>query len=166
MKNLFGFGAVLKRIFGTGQKTEHVAVKEQAVASPLENDAASEVPFTLTIWTIERSRYAAPRALCTDVEVCPSGAVALCEGINGYVFDTPSGESVVVEAGTGSLVGQSLEVVRDGIREMTNAQLKTQLDSGKKEFKRMKKHELSNDEFWHAIRMGSAETDVVQDYQE
>lgn len=166
MKKLFNFGAALKRIFATEQKTEPVAVKEQTVASPLENEAASEEPLILTIWTIERSRYAESRALCTDIEVYPSESITLCEGIDGYVFDTPSGESVVVEAGTGSLVGQSLEVVRDGIREMTKAQLHNQLDTGKKEFRRMKKHALSNEKFWHAIRMGSAETDVAQDYQE
>lgn len=166
MKNLFNFGAAIKRIFGSETQAEPVAVQDLAVAKPLENDAASEAPLTLTIWTIERSRYAESRALCTEVEVYPSESITLCEGIDGYVFDTPSGESVVVEAGTGSLVGQSLEVVRDGIREMTKAQLQNQLDTGKKEFRRMKKHALSNEEFWHAIRMGSAETDVAQDYQE
>jgi len=86
----------------------------------------------LPIWTVERNRYAAARALCTEIEVLPSHAIPLCEDINGYVLDTPSGESVVVEARTGSLVGHSLEVVKDGIREMTRAQLNSQLDTGKK----------------------------------
>jgi len=166
MKNLFNFGAALKRIFGSEKKSGPVPVQDSAVASSLENDAASEAPLTLTIWTIERNRYAAARALSTDVEVYLSEAVALCEDIQGYVFDTPSGESVVVEARTGSLVGHTLEVVRDGVREMTKVQLNSQLDSGKKEFNRMKKHELSNDEFWKAIRMGGAETEVSQEYQE
>jgi len=166
MKNLFGLGSALRRIFGSEKKTEPVAVQDIAVAKQIENETVSEAPLSLTIWTIERTRYAAARALCTDIEVYPSESVTLCEDINGYVFDTPSGESVVVEAGTGSLVGHSLEVVRDGIREMTKAQLKNQLDTGKKEFNRMKKHELSNEEFWHAIRMGAAEIEVTQDYQE
>ena len=166
MKNFFNFGAAFKRIFGSEKKSEPVPVQAKAVASPLENDAASEAPLTLTIWTIERNRYTAARALSTDVEVYLSEAVALCEDIQGYVFDTPSGESVVVEARTGSLVGHSLEVVRDGIREMTKAQLKNQLDTGKKEFNRMQKQELSNDDFWKAIKMGAAEIEVTQDYQE
>lgn len=163
MKNLFNFAAVLKRIFGSETQAEPVIVQQQAAASPLENDATSEAPLSLTIWTIERTRYAAARALCTDIEVYPSESIALCEGIYGYVFDTPSGESVVVEAGTGSLVGHSLEVVRDGIREMTIAQLKNQLDTGKKEFNRMQKQELSNDDFWKAIKMGGAELELCQD---
>lgn len=166
MKNLFGLGSVLRHIFGSEKQAEPVTVQQQAAASPLENDTTIEAPLSLTIWTIERNRYAAPRALCTDIEVYPSGSVTLCEDINGYVFDTPSGESVVVEAGTGSLVGHSLEVVRDGIREMTKAQLKNQLDTGKKEFNRMQKQELSNDDFWKAIKMGAAEIEVTQDYQE
>lgn len=171
MKILFnlGFGTALKRIFGGGKKAELQAadatVTEQA-QPPLEGELETEAPAILTLWTIERNRYAAPRALCTEVEVYPSEAVILYEDIKGYVFDTPSGESVVVEAGTGSLVGHSLEVVRDGIREMTKSQLKQQLDSGKKEFNRMIKHELPNDEFWKAIRMGGAEIEVAQDYQE
>lgn len=170
MKNYFG--AVLKRMFGGGKKPEvQISDVDSAVASPaeLEPQAAereAEQAVALTIWTIERSRYSAARALCTDVEVYPSGAVALHEDINGYVFDTPSGESVVVEARTGSLVGHSLEVVRDGVREMTKTQLNSQLDTAKREFNRMKKHELSNDDFWKSIKMGGAEIEVAQDYQE
>lgn len=165
MKNLFNlaFRSTLKRIFGSENRAEPDAVQ---VAKPVEDETASEAPLTLTIWTIARSRYAASRALCTEIEVYPSAAVALCDDIVGYVIDTPSGESVVIEARTGSLVGHALEVVRDGVREMTKSQLNTQLDTAKKEFNRMHKQALSNDEFWEAIKMGSSEIDVAQDYQE
>lgn len=164
MKNFFNFGSVLKRIFGSGREAESPAA---VVASePKLRETEAEAPVSLTIWTIERNRYAAARALCTDIEVYPSEAVPLCEDIVGFVFDTPNGESVVVEARTGSLVGHTLEVVRDGVREMTRAQLNSQLDTGRKEFNRMKKHELSNDEFWLAIKMGSSEIEVMQDFQE
>lgn len=165
MKNLFNlaFRSTLKRIFGSENRTEPDAVQ---VAKPVEDETASEAPLTLTIWTIARSRYAASRALCTEIEVYPSAAVALCDDIVGYVIDTPSGESVVIEARTGSLVGHALEVVRDGVREMTKSQLNTQLDTAKKEFNRMHKQALSNDEFWKTIKMGSSEIDVAQDYQE
>jgi len=104
--------------------------------------------------------------LCTDIEVYPSEAVALCEDITGYVIDTPSGESVVIEARTGSLVGHSLEVVRDGVREMNKVQLNAQLDTARKEFNRMSKSELPNEEFWKSLKMGGAEIEVAQDYQE
>jgi hypothetical protein len=164
-----GFGAALKRIFGTEKQSEP-ATTAQAAAKSLEEKAGlkieAEGPLTLSIWTIERNRYTAARALCTEVEVFPCAAISLCEDINGYVLDTPSGESVVVEARTGSLVGHSLEVVKDGIREMTRAQLNNQLDTGKKEFSRMKKQELSNDEFWKAIKMGGSDIEISQDYQE
>lgn len=176
MKNFFNldFGAVLKRVFGSDKKPEAPAdIVNTIVVSPGESaqqalvqETETESPVVLTIWTIERNRYAAARALCTDIEVYPSEAVTLCEDISGYVFNTPSGESVVVEARTGSLVGHTLEVVRDGVREMTKIQLNNQLDTGKKEFSRMKKEELSNEEFWQAIKMGGAETEVSQDYQE
>ena len=162
MKNFFNVGSALKRIFGRAKEAESPAV---AVASKLKpNETETETPVSLTIWTIERNRYTAARALCTDIEVYPSEAVALCEDIVGFVFDTPNGESVVVEARTGSLVGHALEVVRDGVREMTRAQLNSQLDTGKKEFNRMKKHALSNDDFWNAIKMGNSEIEVAQDY--
>lgn len=167
MKNLFNldFRSALKRIFGSENRAEPDAV-HAAAAKPVDDETASEAPLTLTIWTIERSRYTASRALCTEIEVYPSAAVALCEDIVGYVFDTPSGESVVIEARTGSLVGHALEVVRDGVREMTKSQLNTQLDTAKKEFNRMHKQVLSNDELWKTIKMGSSEIDVAQDYQE
>ena len=160
------FKSALMRIFG-GEKEVlgQVAVADtaqQASVSVME----TEMLVMLTIWTIERNRYTAARALCTDIEVYPSQALALCEDISGYVLDTPNGESVVIEARTGSLVGHSLEVVRDGVREMTKSQLNAQLDTAKKEFNRMNKLALSNDEFWKAIKMGSSEIEVVQDYQE
>lgn len=161
MKSFFNFGSALKRIFGSGKETESAA---GVVASgPKLREIEAEAPVSLTIWSIERNRYAAARALCTEIEVYPSGAVPLCEDILGFVFDTPSGESVVVEARTGALVGHSLEVVRDGVREMTRSQLNAQLDSARKEFNRMKKHELSNDEFWKAIKMGASEIEIAQD---
>jgi hypothetical protein len=92
--------------------------------------------------------------------------MGLHEDILGYVVDAPNGESVVIEARTGSLVGHSLEVVRDGVREMTKSQLNSQLDTAWKEFNRMKRTELSNEEFWKAIKMGGSEIEVVQEYQE
>lgn len=166
MKSFFNLGAALKRIFGSGQDAKSPDTVAVSVKKQNETIAEIEVPFKLTIWTIERNRYAPARALCTDIEVYPSEALLLHEEINGYVIDTPSGESVVIEARTGSLVGHSLEVVRDGVREMTKAQLNAQLDSARKEFNRMKRQELSNEEFWLAIKMGGSEIDVAQDYQE
>lgn len=164
MKNLFK--SVLKRIFGgNGNDPRQLAVADSAGQASV-HAAEAELPVLLTVWTIERSRYEAARALCTDIEVYPSEVLALCEDIVGYVVDTPSGESVVIEARTGSLVGHSLEVVRDGVREMTKSQLNAQLDTARKEFNRMNKLELSNDEFWKAIKMGGSEIEIEQDYQE
>jgi hypothetical protein len=168
MKHLFklDFRASLKRIFGGNKSAvvEESQLKTNSKTVEIKNEA--EAPVALTIWTIERNRYAASRALCTDIEVLPSEALSLCEDINGYVLDTPSGESVVIEARTGGLVGHSLEVVRDGVREMTKAQLNAQLDTARKEFNRMHKQQLSNDEFWKALKMGGSEIEVAQDYQE
>ena len=163
----------LKSIFGRFFSND----KEQPVSSPDGSSIESRVkhpvevneaesPIVLTIWTIERSRVAAPRALCTEIDVFPSQAVELHEGIMGYVMDTPNGESVVFEAATGSLVGQSLDHVRDSVRELSKSELKLQLDTARREFNRMKKTELDNEAFWKAIRMGGAEADVVQDFAE
>ena len=160
--------SAIKRLFG-GAKQSEAGGKPLKIAE-LKNakveSAEFETPATLTIWTIERNRYAASRAMCTDIEVYPSASVVMCEDIMGYVLDTPSGESVVIEARTGSLVGHSLEVVRDGVREMTKTQLNAQLDTARKEFNRMSKVEMSNEDFWAAIKMGSAEIEISQDYQE
>jgi hypothetical protein len=170
MSRFFNFDlpAAFKRLFGHEDKA---AVQVDEVSPDIErlqqeNELVAEAPVRLTVWTIERNRYAAARALCTDIEVLPSSATPLCEDINGYVFDTPNGESVVIEARTGTLVGHSLEVVRDGVREMSKVQLNNQLDTGKKEFNRMKKIEMSNDDFWKAIKMCSEEVEPVQDFQE
>ncbi len=163
------FKSIFGRFFADGKPQPVKPVAASFAGSAVEHEFAAveaETPERLTIWTIERSRLAPPRALCTEIEVYPSEAVVLCEDIAGFVFDTPNGESVVVEARTGGLVGHSLEVVRDGVREMTRAQLNAQLDTARKEFNRMKKHELSNEEFWKAIKMGGSEIEVAQDYQE
>lgn len=176
MKNIFDLGAAFKRLFGGEKQTEeagqptktsegHPPKTAELKNAKVEN-VEVETPVSLTIWTIERNRYAAPRALCTDIEVYPSTSVAMCEDIMGYVLDTPSGENVVIEARTGSLVGHSLEVVRDGVSEMTKSQLNAQLDTARKEFNRMNKVEMSNEEFWAALKMGSAETEISQDFQE
>jgi hypothetical protein len=164
------FGSALKRIFG-GRKDEPVpgeisAAGEKTSAPVVAPVSESETPVKLVIWTIERNRYSAARALCTEIETYPSDAVLLCEDISGYVLGTPNGESVVVEARTGSLVGHSLEVVRDGVREMTKIQLNAQLDTAKKEFNRMSKLDLTNDAFWQAIKMGGEEIEIAQDDQE
>lgn len=159
------FTSALKRIFSGGKKDISLDMDREA-AQKMERVAEAEAPVVLTIWTIERNRYAAARALCTEFEFYPSDAIDLHEDILGYVVDTPNGESVVIEARTGSLVGHSLEVVRDGVREMTKSQLNSQLDTARKEFNRMKRTELSNEEFWKAIRMGGSEIEVVQEYQE
>ena len=160
------FKSALNRFFGGEKKVQRQVVLADTAQQASVRVMETEMPVMLTIWTIERNRYTPARALCTDIEVYSSQAIALCEDITGYVFDTPNGESVVIEARTGSLVGHSLEVVRDGVREMTKSQLNAQLDTAKKEFNRMNKLALSNDEFWKAIKMGSSEIEVVQDYQE
>ena len=162
------FKSVFGRFFAQDSATP-VKVAVEPVAPVVQQAVAAveaETPELLTIWTIERNRYAAPRALCTEIEIYPSAALDLHEGIMGYVLDTPSGESVVVESRTGSLVGHSLEVVRDGVREMSKAQLNAQLDTARKEYNRMPKVVLPQDEFWKSIQMGSSDVDVVQDYQE
>ncbi|HEY6093803.1 MAG TPA: hypothetical protein VIU93_02510 [Gallionellaceae bacterium] len=126
---------------------------------------AAETPVPLTIWMIERDRYGVRgRALCTDVEVYASEAVHLCESVMGYVLNTPSGETVVVEARSGGLVGNSLESVLDGVRDTPSSELIRQIDSNRKEFNRMKHAALPNAEFWAALRMGDAEPEPGQDY--
>ena len=158
------FGSALKRMLGGERNTQRNTrpMAEIAVHVDKQNETEAETPVILTIWTIERSRIAPSHALCTDIEVYPLAATALCAGITGYVVGTPNGETVVVEARTGGLVGHSLEVVLDGIGEMTQAQLNNQLDTAKKEFNRMKKQQMTNDEFWKAIKVGSEEMDVTQ----
>lgn len=142
---------------------ESFADKTKILPATVTETEASE---RLTIWTIERSRVAAPRAICTEIEIYPDAAVDLHEGIMGYVLDTPNGETVVIEACTGSLVGHTLENVRDSVRELSKGELKLQLDTARREFNRLKRLELDNDEFWKAVRMGSSDTDVVQDFAE
>lgn len=162
----------LKTIFGrffADDKPQPATPAVTAVGNKVEQAVAaveSETPQMLTIWTIERNRMAAPRALCTEIEIYPSFAVELHEGITGYVLDTPNGETVVIEASTGSLVGHTLENVRDGVRELGKGELRLQLDTARREFNRLKKHELGTDEFWKAVRMGSNDADVVQDFAE
>ncbi len=160
------FKSALKRIFGGEKEVQHQVVLADTAQQASVPVMETETPVMLTIWIIERNRYTPARALCTDIEVYPSQAIALCEDISAYVFDTQNGENVVIEARIGSLVGHSLEVVRDGVREMTKSQLNAQLDTAKKEFNRMNKLALSNDEFWKAIKMGSSEIEMAQDYQE
>ena len=166
MKNLFNldFKSALKRIFAGEKKEQRTADTVVSAEKFNERVLETEAAVMLTIWTIERSRYEAARALCTDIEVYPSEAITLSEDIVGYVLGTPNGETVVVEARTGGLVGHSIEIVLDGIREMTKVQLNNQLDTARKEFNRMSKHELPNDEFWKAIKMGGAEIEASQDY--
>ena len=160
-------GAAFKSIFGSKEDAKDKSAP--AICNDKQQEAEVETPTTLTIWTIERNRYEPARALCTDISVYPSTATTLCEDITCYAVGTPNGETVVIEARTGGLVGHSIEVVMDGIREMTRAQLNNQLDTAKKEFNRMKKIEMSNDDFWMSIKMGGEEIDATQispEYQE
>lgn len=157
--------AALQRVFaGAAQAPAEPVAKGpdtdvQAVAAA--RSAAVEViepPLNLTIWMIERDRFGVRgRALSTEIEVYASEAVPLCEDVNGYVLNTPNGETVVVEARTGGLVGHTLETVLDGIRDMPSSDLIKQIDTGKKEFNRMQQLSLPNAEFWAAIKMGDAE---------
>ena len=66
------FKSALKRIFNGERKEESLPV----IASPstLANDPAveTEAAVSMTIWTIERNRYADARALCTEIEVYPN----------------------------------------------------------------------------------------------
>lgn len=160
------FKSALGRIFSSEKKESVQSEFEASEKSVHEQVEKHDAPVALTIWTIERNRLSAARALSTEIEIFPTEAVQLCEDILGYIVDTPNGESVVVEARTGSLVGHSLEVVKDGVREMTRSQLNTQLDTARREFNRMSKVELSNDEFWKAIKMGGNEIEISQDFQE
>lgn len=126
----------------------------QPVAATKAAELAAEQPERLTIWMIERDRYGVRgRALSTEVEVYPSEAVQLCDGVAGYLLNTPNGESVVVEARSGGLVGSSLESVLDGVRDMPSTELIRQIDTNRKEFNRMKSQHLNSAEFWAALRM-------------
>lgn len=125
---------------------------------PPVSAVTSEEAKNLLVWMIERDRYGVRgRALCTMLEVYESDAVDLCEGIQGYVLNTPNGESVVVEGRSGGLVGYSLEAVLDGIRDMSRNDLIRQIDSAKKEFDRMQQQELSTAMFWAALKMSDEE---------
>lgn len=158
--------AALQRLFGSKLKEQARANIDNPQVQAGKQAKETETSLSLTIWTIAHNRYAASRALCTEIEIMPSEAVDLHEGIQGYVLNTPSGEAVVVEARTGSLVGHSLEIVRDGVREMSKLQLNNQLDTAKREFNRMQKTVLSNENFWKEIKMGGSEIELAQDYQE
>ena len=175
MKNLlhFGIGPAIRRALGLEKKSQGEpqtqlaegdttppiveAVSQEAlgkVGSPVNDKIRSESQ-SLLIWMIERDRYGVRgRALCTNIEVCEFDAVNLCEGIQGYVLNTPSGETVVIESRTGGLVGYSLEMVLDGIRDVPHSDLIRQIDSSKKEFDRMSQEELPNAMFWAALRLG------------
>ena len=114
MKKFLELGAAFKRLFGGAKQAGQVGKPSKTVELKNAKVESAEVesPETLTIWTIERNRYAAARALCTNIEVYPSTSVAMCEDIMGYVFDTPNGESVVIEARTGSLYFETGLTVR------------------------------------------------------
>jgi hypothetical protein len=164
----FNFKSAFNFLFGRKVKSEtgiedKVAAVEVQLAEVQDIKAEVELPVMLIIWTIERKRYASARAVCTDIEVYPSTAVDLCEGIQAYLLGTPNGETVVVEARTGGLIGHTLEIVMDGIREMSANQLLNQIETAKKEFNRMKKQEMPNDEFWKTIQMGTEDFDAVQE---
>lgn len=157
--------AALKRVFGSNAQARYESAVMTAdsnvktlAADKTESVEAIEPPFNLTIWMIERDRFGVRgRALCTDIEVCAAEAVTLCKEVSGYVLNTPNGETVVVEARSGGLVGHTLETVLDGIRDMPASELIKQIDTGKKEFNRMRQLSLSNAEFWAALKMGDAE---------
>lgn len=158
----------LGRVFGRSAQSAGVAAitasdTHEEPAAGVEPAEAIEAPFILTIWMIERDRYGVRgRALCTDIEVHASDAVTLCDGVSGYVLNTPNGENVVVEARSGGLVGHSLEAVLDGIRDMPSSELIKQIDTGKKEFNRMTQLALSNAEFWATLKMGDAEAESLE----
>lgn len=165
----------LKRVFGLANDSQysmsrHTAgtAENQQVAVAQATSApapAIEAPITLTIWMIERDRYGVRgRALCTEVAVYESEAVRLCEDVMGYVLNAPSGETVVVEARSGGLVGNSLESVLDSVRDMPSSELIRQIDTNRKEFNRMKPLALPNAEFWVALKMGESELEPGQDY--
>ncbi|MGV8934910.1 MAG: hypothetical protein ACOH1I_09810 [Gallionellaceae bacterium] len=158
--------SVFGRFFSGGKKANTLLADKQKAAQEATLQSVTETTVLLTIWTIERTRNAVARALCTNIELNQYDMIDLYEGIMGYVVATPNGESVVIDARTGSLIGHSLEIVRDGVREMTKLQLFNQLDTARKEFNRMKKIELPNDEFWQAIRMGDSDIEIAQEYQE
>jgi hypothetical protein len=164
--------AAFNRVFGSSDQAqaELTARMDLVTAEPAISDQKTsvdtvEAPLTLTIWMIERDRFGVRgRALCTDIEVYASDAVTLCDGVSGYILNTPNGETVVVEARSGGLVGHSLETVLDGIRDMPSSELIRQIDAGKKEFNRMKPLILPDAVFWAALKMGEAEVESGQEY--
>lgn len=181
MNKLFHFNIVsaLRRALGIKQDSREEAqqlpaqaAKQEAALSPAAvqldppvSAATGEEAKNLLVWMIERDRYGVRgRALCTMLEVYESDAVNLCEGIQGYVLNTPNGESVVVEGRSGGLVGYSLETVLDGIRDMSISDLIRQIDSAKKEFERMQQQELSTAMFWAALKMGDEEQPPASEF--
>lgn len=134
-------------------------------ANPSLHAEKDDAPLHLLVWTIERDRYGVRgRALCTMMEVVEADAADLCQGVKGYVLNAPNGETVVVEARTGGLVGYTLETVSDGIRDMPISELLKQIDSGKKEFDRMKQVELSNAMFWAELKMSDEDQPSITEY--
>jgi hypothetical protein len=181
MRNLlrFNIGSVIRRVLGRQrgaqiepqQLADNIEEKEtKIVPSSLDTGAATNLeinnePLHLLVWTVERDRYGVRgRALCTTVEVHEGDAVYLCQGVQGYVLNSPNGETVVIEARTGGLVGYTLETVLDGIRDMPISELVKQIDSGKKEFDRMRQLELSNAMFWRALKMSDEDQSSIAEY--
>lgn len=183
MRNLlhFNIGSAIKRVLGIhdsslgeSQKISNNILEKEGAAEivlpTLETDSGgsptiNNEPQHLLVWTIERDRYGVRgRALCTTVEVDAANVVDLCQGVQGYILNTPNGETVVIEARTGGLVGYTLETVWDGIRDMPSSELIKQLDSGKREFDRMKQLELSNALFWHALKMSDEDQSSIKEY--
>src|SRR5512139_2546085 len=173
----FNLGSAIRRVLGIENRpksesrpqfageAERPEITDTLNRQTAVNAEIAEAPQHLLVWMIERDRYGVRgRALCTTVELCESEAVELCDEIRGYVLNAPNGETVVVEARTGGLIGYSLETVQDGVRDMPSSDLIKQIDSGKKEFDRMQQLELSNASFWRALKMSDEEPSSITEY--
>ena len=91
MKNLFNldFKSALKRIFAGEKKEQRTADTVVSAEKFNERVLETEAAVMLTIWTIERSRYEAARALCTDIE-CPTRPPVLASTTTVSPLGVPS----------------------------------------------------------------------------
>lgn len=121
-------------------------------APSVMEDTPAESTRLLNIWAITRDRFGVrQQALCTEVEVTDSQMITLCEGVRGYTLRTPNGETAIIEGHSGGLIGHSLDMVQEAIRDTPCEELVRQIDSNRREFERMKACMLAPVDFWAAL---------------
>ena len=83
-------------------------------------------------------------------EVVASGLLNLGGGYKGYVVKAPNGETRVVEATSGAIVGLTLAEVMDDIREASPEVMRTQIANARERAK--KADTVDEAEFWRLMR--------------